>query len=183
MRILIDADSCPKPVRALVLRTSQKKKIPAIFAANRIIPELKQFLKQDQGGAEKDSGAVMEVCSVSEGSADNRIVELARQGDLVVTRDVPLAERLVDAGVNVLDDRGRIFTRENIRYYRSLRDFTVDLATTGEGMERTANFGKKDLKNFADSFDRELTRLLKNKSYAVTPNREPLDCREQAGPL
>ena len=150
MKILVDADSCPKQVREIILRSSKRIKEPLIFAANRPIPGL-------------GKGAVMELCSKAEGSADNRIVELADKGDLVITRDLPLAERLVDVQVNVLDDRGRIYTKENIKHYRSLRDFSVGLAMNGMGIERTANYSKKELKNFADSFDRELSRLLKEK--------------------
>ena len=156
MQILLDADSCPKPVRDIIIRSSQRKKIPVIFAANRPIP--------GTGGA-----VIMEVCPPGAGSADNRIVELAKPGDLAVTRDLPLAERLVEAQVCVLDDRGRIYTKENIRYFRSLRDFSVGLAENGLGIERTANYGKKELKKFADSFDRELSRLLNN------PEHRPAD--------
>jgi len=103
----------------------------------------------------------MEICPPGEGAADNRIVELAESGDLVVTRDVPLAERLVEKQICTMDDRGRIFTKDNIHYYRSLRDFSVGLAENNLGIERTANYGQKELKKFADSFDRELMRLIK----------------------
>jgi uncharacterized protein YaiI (UPF0178 family) len=147
MQILVDADSCPRQVRELILRSFKRTKIPVIFAANRPIPGIEE--------------QAMEICPPGDGSADNRIVELAAPGDLVVTRDIPLAERLVDSGINVLDDRGRVYTKENIRYCRSLRDFTVGLAENGMGIVRTANYGKKELKAFADSFDRELTRLKK----------------------
>ena len=78
-----------------------------------------------------------------------------------MTRDLPLAERLVDSGVTVLDDRGRVFTKENIRERRSLRDFVVGLAENGMETERTASYGKKELGSFANSLDRELTRLMK----------------------
>ena len=71
------------------------------------------------------------------------------------------AERLVEAGITVLDDRGRAFTKENIRERRSLRDFVVGLAENGLDTERTASYGKKELNSFANSLDRELTRLLK----------------------
>ena len=103
----------------------------------------------------------MELCPGGEGAADNRIVELARPGDLVLTRDLPLAEQLVQAGVTVLDDRGRVFTKENIRERRSLRDFVVGLAENGMETERMASYGKKELNTLANSLDRELTRLLK----------------------
>ncbi|GHU65315.1 UPF0178 protein [Spirochaetia bacterium] len=150
MKILVDADSCPREARELVLRSSARTKIPAIFAANRTIP-----------GIEGETVS-MDVCPPGEGAADDRIVELAEPGDLAVTRDIPLAERLVNAKIQVIDDRGRIYTTENIRERRSLRDFMVGLAQSGLGMERSPSYGKKELKAFADSFDKELTRLKKN---------------------
>ena len=149
MKILVDADSCPRDVRALILRSSRRTKIPVVFAANHPIPGI------------NGQNVIMEVCPGGEGSVDNRIVELAIPGDLAVTRDIPLAERLVEAKICVLDDRGRVYSKENIRYCRSLRDFSIGLAENGMGSERTALYGKKELKAFADSFDRELVKLKK----------------------
>ena len=134
----------------MVLRFSARLHIKAIFAANRPIPGI-------QGNA--GDTAFMEICPPGEGAADDRIVELACAGDLVLTRDLPLAERLVEAGVTVLDDRGRVFTTENIRQLRSVRDFVVGLAENGLQTERTASYGKQDLKALANSLDRELNRL------------------------
>ena len=145
MKILVDADSCPKPARDLVLRRAVKLGVRVIFAANRQIPDA--------------SGAQMEICSAGENAADDRIVELSENGDVALTRDVPLAKRLVEKDINVLDDRGRIFTKNNINEFLSLRNFTVGLAENGMEIERTANYGKKELKTFADSLDRILTKL------------------------
>ncbi|MDR0554232.1 MAG: DUF188 domain-containing protein [Treponema sp.] len=150
MKIFVDADSCPKPARDLALRTALRRNIGIIFAANRLIPGI------------NGSGVVMELCSTDEGAADDRIVALARPGDLALTRDVPLAARLVAANVAVLDDRGRVYTAENIRERLSLRIFMVNLAETGLKGERFPSYGRKDLKNFADSLDRILTRLTRN---------------------
>jgi len=146
MQIFIDADSCPRQAREMVLRFAARLKIKTVFVANRSIP-----------GIPKEA---MELCPPGEGAADNRIVELAQKGDLVLSRDLPLAERLVEAGVLVLDDRGRVFTKENIRERRSMRDFVVGLAQNGLDTERTASYNKKDLNAFANSLDRELTRLM-----------------------
>ena len=69
----------------------------------------------------------------------------------------------MEANIAVLDDRGRVFTKENIKERRSLRDFTVGLAENGMDYERTASYGKKELNTFANSLDRELTKLTKEK--------------------
>ncbi|MCL2069954.1 MAG: DUF188 domain-containing protein [Treponema sp.] len=148
MQILVDADSCPREAREMLLRFATRLGIKIIFAANRPIPGLPDT-------------AQMDLCPPGEGSADRHIAALARPGDLVLTRDLPLAEELVEAGIAVMDDRGRVFTQENIRQLRSVRDFVVGLAESGLETERTAGYGKRELDALAKSLDRELTRLLR----------------------
>lgn len=96
-------------------------------------------------------------------AADERILALARAGDLAVTRDLPLAERLAEAGVLVLNDRGDVFTLENVRERRSIRDRAAELRSLGLAAEspRGRTWGQRELKAFADAFDRELTKALK----------------------
>jgi uncharacterized protein YaiI (UPF0178 family) len=125
----------------------------AVFAANRNIPGIEGEYAQ------------MLVCPAGEGAADDRLVQLARNGDLAVTRDIPLAQRLLEAGASVVDDRGRIFTPENIREKLSLRNFTVGLAENGYEFERSDGYGKRELKAFANSFDKLLTKLTLNKDH------------------
>jgi uncharacterized protein YaiI (UPF0178 family) len=136
----------------IIQKRAARELMPLIFAANRPIPfENSYRLLVEQGLF------VMEVCPVSKDSADDRITALAGKGDIAVTRDVPLAYRLVEKGVHTLDDRGRVFTADNIRHYLSLRNFMIAF-TEGYGMpKRTSTYGKKDKKAFADSLDRIIT--------------------------
>jgi uncharacterized protein YaiI (UPF0178 family) len=172
LKILVDADSCPKPARNLILKTAARRRIRAIFAANRPLPGIGGSGSVGTGesanagidepvnaGIGEPAYAVMELCPEGEGAADDRIVALAAPGDLAVTRDIPLANRLVEASVLVIDDRGQTYTRENIRERLSLRDFRVGLAENGLGMERSAVYGKRELKTFADALDRALAKL------------------------
>jgi uncharacterized protein YaiI (UPF0178 family) len=104
LKILVDVDSCPKPARNLILKTAARRKIQAIFAANRPLPGIGG---SGCAGTGEPVYAVMELCPAGEGAADDRIVALAAPGDLAVTRDIPLANRLVEASVLVIDDRGQ----------------------------------------------------------------------------
>ncbi|MCL1815836.1 MAG: DUF188 domain-containing protein [Treponema sp.] len=149
MKILVDADSCPPAARELVLRAAARTGIRAVFAANRPIPGI------------DGEYAAMAICSAGEGAADDQLAALAQPGDLALTRDIPLAARLLEAGAEVLDDRGRIFTAENIREKLSMRNFTVGLAENGYDFERIGGYGKKELKALADSFDKLFSKLLK----------------------
>ncbi|MDR2150786.1 MAG: DUF188 domain-containing protein [Spirochaetaceae bacterium] len=149
MKILIDADSCPALTRKAIIRASKRTGITAIFAANRLLTDI------------NGETVLMELCSEREGAADDRIVALACSGDLAITRDVPLANRLVKAGITTLDDRGRLYTPENIQEYLSIRNFMLELAENGLGAPRSAHYGQRELKAFADSFDRVLSRLMR----------------------
>jgi uncharacterized protein YaiI (UPF0178 family) len=64
----------------------------------------------------------------------------------------------VENDIFVLDDRGRIFTKDNINELLSVRNFTVGLAENGLNIQRIASYGKKNLKTFADSLDRLLVK-------------------------
>jgi len=154
MKILVDADSCPAAARELVLRAAVRTNTLAVFAANRTIPGISGEYAQ------------MLLCPAEEGAADDRLTALAQCGDLAVTRDIPLASRLLERGAAVLDDRGRIYTTENIREKLSLRNFTVSLAENGCAFERSAVYGKRELKAFAGSFDKLLAKL---KRQAAAP--------------
>jgi len=147
MKILVDADSCPRDARELVMRVTRRLGIHAVFAANRPIP------------GTGEGNASMEICPPGYNSADNRLVELAEPGDLAVTRDLALAKRLLEKGISVIDDRGRVFTPENINELLSIRNFTVGLVDSGIGIERTASYGKKERKAFADRLDSQITKL------------------------
>jgi uncharacterized protein YaiI (UPF0178 family) len=152
VKILVDADSCPRPARETVLRAAARTGVRVVFAANRPIPGV------------KGETTVMELCPPGEGSADDRLVELARPGDLALTRDIPLAGRLVEAEVFVMDDRGRVYTKENIREQLSLRNFMLDLANHGLAGDRWASYSRRELKAFSDAFDRALSRLIREEN-------------------
>jgi uncharacterized protein YaiI (UPF0178 family) len=162
VKILVDADSCPVPVRETVLRASLRTGVRAVFAANRMIPGI--------GGGT----TVMELCPPGEDSADDRITALAEPGDLAVTRDIALAARLVEGAVTVIDDRGRVFDRENIRECLSLKDFMAGIAEYGLGSGRGGSYGKRELKAFAAAFDRLLSRLIRETAPASKPTAFPL---------
>lgn len=94
-------------------------------------------------------------------AADHHIEAHALSGDLVITRDIPFAERLVARSIAAMNDRGDIFTNENIAERRSLRDAAAELRSLGlvaespKGSRRTP----KETKKFADALDRLMTRL------------------------
>ena len=54
------------------------------------------------------------------------------EGDLVITSDIPLADRVITKKAHAIDHRGRPFTSVNIKNYLAMRDLMQDLRETGE---------------------------------------------------
>lgn len=149
MKIWVDADSCPKPVREIVERAAIRLAVPLVYTANRKIP------------MEENELFSMVVTDAGDQSADLYIVENAEADDLVITRDIPLADQLVEREITVLNDRGVLYTRENIKERLSVRNFMYELREYGGGVERHSVFGPKEKQAFANAFDRELRKMLK----------------------
>lgn len=151
--IWVDADSCPTDVRELIVRFVVRLKIPCNFVANRQIP-LPQYSK-------KTNLITMIITDNSEGSADDFIVSNVEPNDLVITRDIPLAARLIEKKIITINDRGKLFTSESIREDLSIRNFNYQLFTMGIQLDKTNKFNKKNLNDFANCFDREIQKKIK----------------------
>ena len=48
---------------------------------------------------------------------------LCEPGDLIITRDIPLAAEVIEKGALALSPRGEAFSKENIRGRLNMRDF------------------------------------------------------------
>ena len=159
MTLHIDGDSCPRPVRDLAARAGRRESVVVVCYANRPIPF--------------EPGVPVEMVLVekTEGAADRALTARAVPGDLVLTRDIPLAAELVEAGVAVVNDRGALYTRENIRERLSLRNFMAGLNAVGLKPESTAQYGKREWDEFARTFDREYSKLVRSaRQTSSSPN-------------
>jgi uncharacterized protein YaiI (UPF0178 family) len=152
MRIWVDADSCPAAVRKIVIRASRRLGVAVCFVANvRVEAPPSDLIK------------VIQVERTEE-ATDEYICRFAAKDDMVITADVPLASRLVPVGVVVINPRGDIFTRESIKERLSMRNFSAHLREMGIDTRDPINRGKSSVKKFAEIFDRELTRAVRDRS-------------------
>ena len=145
-RIWIDADSCPTRVREVIARAAERVGGEAIFVAVKKPPlpglsSVKYVAAGDQ-------------------IADDVIVERIEPGEIAITRDIPLAARLVEKGACVMNDRGDTFTTENIRERLSIRDFMHEARIAGIAQEGERSFGPREVKAFSSAFDRELMKIV-----------------------
>ncbi len=152
MRIWVDADACPVPVKELVIAAAKRLRLEAVMVANKqLFLEKSPFLSFVKVDLQADA-------------ADAYIVEHANDRDLVVTQDIPLSHCLVSRGVKAIDPRGQEYTVDNIGERLSMRDLMQGLRDSGEITGGPKQFGPKEKHAFAATFDRVLTRLLRSQA-------------------
>ena len=158
LTIWVDADSIPRDIRpflirrALAPRNYEGTRVSVLFVAARAPADIpREFLVLVEPG---------------KGAADRYIETHAASLDIVVTRDIPMAERLIQRSVYVVNDRGDIFTAENVGERRSIRDAMATLRAAGlappspKGPRRSAS----ETKRFADALERLIVRAVRAKA-------------------
>lgn len=99
----------------------------------------------------------MIVCEKGENAADNYIVENAENTALVITRDLPLAQRLLEKNISVMNDRGVIFTKENIIPMLKDRELAMQLAAIGVNTgAKWKTYNSRDV----EAFEKSLAKIL-----------------------
>jgi uncharacterized protein YaiI (UPF0178 family) len=146
MRIWIDADACPRAVKDIIFRASERRSIAVSVVANKAmhVPASELItMVQVAGGPDV---------------ADDHLAEHAEPGDITITADIPLAARLVEREAVVLTPRGEELDEENVAERLSVRDFMTDLRDTGVMTGGPKAFGEKEKRQFANALDRALSR-------------------------
>ncbi|MCA2008353.1 YaiI/YqxD family protein [Tritonibacter mobilis] len=142
--LYIDADACP--VKAEAERVATRHKWRMFVVSN--------------GGLRPSQNPLVENVIVDAGAdvADMWIAERCGPGDVVVTGDIPLAAKCIEAGARVLRHNGERFTEANIGQQLAMRDLMADLrAANPLGMQGGGKaFAKADRSRFLDALEREI---------------------------
>ena len=142
--IWVDADSCPLLVRNHTVKTAAQKNIGVSFVANKEVKCDEPFPFE------------MIITEQQKDSADNYILEHAEPGDLVITKDIVFADKLVQKDITVINDRGTLFTKEIIKKRLEDRDFDMQLASIGVVKHFHEGYGKEKFSKFRECFDKAL---------------------------
>ena len=148
LHIWIDADSCPTLVRDYLIRYSEKLSIKVSFVANKPIPTHEKALFE------------MIICPAEKDAADNYILEHCSQNDIVITRDLLFAQKLIEKQVTVINDRGTVFSKENIGPLLTEREYNLQLAEMGLVKHFNEGYDKKKFSAFANCFDKTVNQKL-----------------------
>lgn len=177
VKLYVDADSCPKNLRQIVLKAIMRHNLVSFFVADRPLKDIEIAYQEHTSllrKAAKEAGETdakvlrsikstitMVIVQPGMDSADDWIVEQAVAPAMAITHDIPLASRLVEKGLTVLDDRGKTYTRENMAERLSVRNAMTEFREMGLFAEKHERMGNKQIKAFSDAFDTLLTAMLK----------------------
>ena len=111
--LYIDADACP--VKAEAERVATRHRVRMYVVSN--------------GGLRPSQNPLVETVIVPDGPdvADMWIAERCATGDVVVTGDIPLAAKCIEAGALVLKHNGEALSTANIGNVLATRDLMTDM--------------------------------------------------------
>jgi len=144
--LFIDGDAFPNLLKPIVLRSIERLKLSTKVIANKKINIGRsahiEYIIVDQGADE----------------ADHLIVELCQKGDLVITADIPLADRIITKEGHAIDHRGELYSVDNIKQYLAMRNLMESIRESGEITGGPKAFGQKDAHAFANQFNTFLAK-------------------------
>lgn len=141
--VYIDADACP--VKDEAERVITRHKLKMYMVCN--------------GGLRPSQNPYVENIIVPDGPdvADMWIADRAGRGDVVVTGDIPLAAKCVEAGARVIKHNGEALTQANIGNVLATRDLMTDLRAADPFRQGGGKgFTKADRSRFLEALEREI---------------------------
>lgn len=144
MQLFIDADAFPNILKPVVLKAIERTKLQTFVVSNK---------KVNIG-----ESSFIEYIVVAQGidGADNYIAQMVQKGDLVLTADIPLADRVVNKEAYALDFRGTRYDENNIKQYLVMRNLMSEIRDSGEILKGPAPYGEKDKQSFANALSKFL---------------------------
>jgi uncharacterized protein YaiI (UPF0178 family) len=147
IEIFVDADACPVKDEIYVVGT--RYGVPVILVANA-------RMHVPQG-----MGVELVVVEAGPDVADDWIAGKVRRSDVVVTADIPLAARCLEAGARVLGSNGREFDEDSIGGALATRDLMANLRESGIASGGPPPISGKDRSRFASKLDELVSRGLR----------------------
>jgi len=137
--IYIDADACP--VKDEVYKVAARYGLQVHVVANswiRVPVQSRIAFVQVEDGPDV---------------ADDWIADRAGRGDIVVTSDIPLAQRVLANGAQALRSNGQVFTPDNIGGALAGRAIGEHLRSMGETTSGPPPFSNADRSKFLQALD------------------------------
>lgn len=147
MKIYIDGDALPNLLKPIILRAIEKLQLKTYVVSNK---------KISIGSSKYIQYIIVDVLA---DEADNHIVKMLDENDLVITADIPLADRTISKNAHAIDHRGETYTKDNIKHYLAMRNLMESIRESGEVTKGPKPFSTKDAQNFANSLNKFLQSI------------------------
>lgn len=146
MTLFIDGDAFPNLLKTIILRAINRLNLKTYVISNNKVnigeSDLITYIIVKAGADE----------------ADHKIVEMVNENDLVITADIPLADRIITKKAFAINHRGEFYDEDNIKQYLAMRNLMDEIRETGGVTGGPAPFTQKDAHKFANQLDRFLTQ-------------------------
>lgn len=146
MKLYIDGDAFPNRLKKILVGVIERFSLTTMVIANKRI---------DLGYS---SLITYEIVSSGADEADDRIVELVQKGDVVITGDIPLADRVIAKQAVVINHRGEFYDENNIKPCLERRNLMQEMRDIGLITKGPAPFSDRDAHDFANRINQFFTQ-------------------------
>lgn len=150
IRIFIDADACPVKDETYKVAHRYGLKTWVVSNAFMQIPASPLIARM--------------IVEAGPDVADDWIASQVEPGDVVVTNDIPLAERTLQAGGYALAGNGKVFDENSIGSAIAQRALMEQLRSTGEMLGGPKPFDRNDRSQFLQSLDQIIQKERRRRS-------------------
>jgi uncharacterized protein YaiI (UPF0178 family) len=144
MRIFIDADACP--VKDEIYKVAARYGLKTVVVSNSFIAIPPSPLIERQ------------IVEAGPDVADDWIADQSEPGDIVVTNDIPLADRVLKKAAAAIAPNGRPFTPDSIGQALAQRSIMEHIRSTGEITGGPRPFDRSDRSRFLQALDEAVNR-------------------------
>lgn len=145
MKIIVDADACPKNALQLCMKLGKEYNVPVwtVASFNHNIVSDRHIVV---GNAPQE--------------ADIKVINLSEAGDIVITQDWGLAAMVLGKPAFCLSPSGREYRTENIEFLMEEREIKAKLRRSGGRTKGPAKRTAEDDQNFAATLQKILKHAL-----------------------
>jgi uncharacterized protein YaiI (UPF0178 family) len=146
LHVFIDGDGCP--VKEETYRVADRYQLQVTVVANKAM--------------NVPSNARTHMVVVRSGhldAADDWIAENAGAHDIVITADIPLADRCVKKGARVIGPKGEEFTEDSVGAAMATRELMQTLRQMGEGGGGPPPMTKQDRSRYLGKLDQVIQSI------------------------
>jgi uncharacterized protein YaiI (UPF0178 family) len=143
--IYVDADACP--VKVEVYRVAERYGLKVYVVSNSYI------------NVPRDPRIERVVVGDGFDAADDWIAERVGPGDIVITADIPLADRSLKAGAEAIGSTGIAFTTSSIGMAMASRELMSNLRAMGEATGGPKPMSPRDRSRFLSTLDETVQKL------------------------